>query len=385
MSTRHQQGKRRWAHFSLVIGSLTLTLAMLEVGLRLFGAHGVMYIELDDVLGYRYMAGAPYRYIAWDGCPGWKSEGRVNSLGLRDFEYDYTKPKSTYRILALGDSFTVGMEHPIEYIWPKLLEQMLNQRQESMRYEVINVGRQDVGTTYEYLYYVTEGYRYEPDLVILLVIGNDVTDNSQFLRTQYGSALTYYPFYTVENDQLLLDNSFKDVPSYRLRKVTTSLRQRSALINYLHYVSPPIRRWLSGLLRVSVKPAEAAQFNEPSHDRVEAFETEYANSVTVTQHMIVELAQAVEDSDARLAMFNGTGDFIWNDPVQPGTLLAEVAASEGILYKDLAPLLEDYAVHTSEYVSGCVENDGVGHWSRVGHIQAATLMNEFLLESGVLP
>ena len=33
---------------------------------------------------------------------------KINSQGVRDKEYNFTKPKSTTRILAFGDSFTFG-------------------------------------------------------------------------------------------------------------------------------------------------------------------------------------------------------------------------------------------------------------------------------------
>ena len=156
MTTAPVRGVQRWALISLVIASLLLILTMLEIGLRLFGPQGASYIQADDVLGYRYKPNAPYHVTANEGCPGWESEGQINSHGLRDYEYGYVKPEGTFRILALGDSFTAGVEHPLEYIWPKILEQRLNHRQDGLRYEVINGGRGAASTSYEYLYFTTK-------------------------------------------------------------------------------------------------------------------------------------------------------------------------------------------------------------------------------------
>jgi hypothetical protein len=96
-----------------------------------------------------------------------------NSKGLRDEEYPYQKPEGTYRILVLGDSFTYGDGVQRSEAFPEMLESLLK---EHGSFEVINTGVTGYGLTQETLYYETEGYKYEPDLVMLVFYHNDLTD-----------------------------------------------------------------------------------------------------------------------------------------------------------------------------------------------------------------
>src|SRR5512147_1266560 len=89
--------------------SLVVALAICEVLLRVFGAEVLpkpdLYVVDPDV-GKRMR-------------PGWKGDEfgapvEINSKGLRDRELPYEKPPGTFRILALGDSWTFGfrMQEP---------------------------------------------------------------------------------------------------------------------------------------------------------------------------------------------------------------------------------------------------------------------------------
>ena len=359
---------RRWlVNLAVAGGSLLLALLLLEIGLRLVNPYGAaIWTRPDDVLGWSHIPNAPYK-SSTEGCPGWGSEGRMNSHGLRDDEYDYAKPANTFRVLALGDSYTEGLQHPLEYIWPKLLEQQLNARRDGTHYEVINAGHVGMGTTHEYLYYTTEGYRYSPDLVIVLVIGNDLEDNSKALSPSY----VYSPYYSLVSDQLVLDNSFNTSPDYRRRVMINSIKQKSFLVSYLHHLYSQIQAPLA--------PAAAA----PADNAEPAYTSELKEAIAVTQRVFVELNRATQASGARLVIFNGSRAY-W-DKAQPDALLTEVARANDVPYFDLMPRLQDYAARTGEYVFGCAENGGFGHWSRAAHAQGAALMYEFLRQSRLLP
>jgi lysophospholipase L1-like esterase len=96
-----------------------------------------------------------------------------NSKGLRDEEYPYQKPEGTYRVLVLGDSFAYGDGVQRSEAFPEILESLLKEHDS---FEVINTGVTGYGLTQETLYYETEGYKYEPDLVMLVFFHNDLTD-----------------------------------------------------------------------------------------------------------------------------------------------------------------------------------------------------------------
>src|SRR6266516_3569691 len=70
----------------------------------------------------------------------YKTTIRTNSLGLReDKEYGQKQP-DTYRILAIGDSFTMGVGVDLADTYEKVLERFLQSKSYGRTYEVINAG-----------------------------------------------------------------------------------------------------------------------------------------------------------------------------------------------------------------------------------------------------
>jgi lysophospholipase L1-like esterase len=94
----------------------------------------------------------------------------INSLGLRDREYSLGKPKNVYRIMVLGDSITLGWGVDQRDCYPQQLEEMLRKNVSSktgVDYEVINTGVGNYNTVQELAYFKDEGYRLNPDMIIL--------------------------------------------------------------------------------------------------------------------------------------------------------------------------------------------------------------------------
>jgi hypothetical protein len=121
---------------------------------------------------------------------GWKQTAefttfvQVNSKGLRGPEVDYVKPPGTFRILALGDSFTFALQVNEQETFEAKLAELLNQAPAGQRVEVLNAGVDGWGTANEYEWLVSEGYRYQPDLVLLMFfVGNDPGDNADLLAS----------------------------------------------------------------------------------------------------------------------------------------------------------------------------------------------------------
>jgi len=101
------------------------------------------------------------------------TEVKINSKGLRDYEYDYLKPKHCYRVLVLGDSITFGWGVDFSQTYPKLLEKKLNERSPGQKFEVINSGVGNYNLRDELSYLEYEGLKYSPDLIILGFFLND--------------------------------------------------------------------------------------------------------------------------------------------------------------------------------------------------------------------
>lgn len=97
---------------------------------------------------------------------------KTNSFGLRDYEYNIEKPEGKKRIIFLGDSFTLGWGVPLETLFSKQIERMLNKR--GNNYEVINMGAGNYNSTMETELFKLKGLGLNPDLVILMYFINDV-------------------------------------------------------------------------------------------------------------------------------------------------------------------------------------------------------------------
>ena len=96
----------------------------------------------------------------------------TNSIGFRDNEYSIEKYPGKKRILFLGDSFTFGWGVPLDSLYSKLLEQMLNE--DGREIEVINAGIGNYNSRMEVELFKLKGMDLNPDLVILMYFINDV-------------------------------------------------------------------------------------------------------------------------------------------------------------------------------------------------------------------
>ena len=96
---------------------------------------------------------------------------KINSLGLRDHEYSSKKPENIKRVIFLGDSFTFGWGVPLEKLYSKQVEKMLNR--EVRKVEVINMGIGNYNSIMEVELFKRKGLMLDPDAVILMYFVND--------------------------------------------------------------------------------------------------------------------------------------------------------------------------------------------------------------------
>jgi len=130
----------------------------------------------DERLGWRMRPGTDEK---WDGV-----RYQVSSKGLRSPYGGYEKPEGTVRILQLGDSVTVGYRLPYEGTTACLLEELFRKGASARKVEVINAGCDGYSPWQEYELLRTEGMKYEPDLVTVGFVPNDVTE--QFGLKKFG-------------------------------------------------------------------------------------------------------------------------------------------------------------------------------------------------------
>ncbi len=99
-----------------------------------------------------------------------------NSRGVRDKEYRVEKPQGTYRIVGIGDSvmFGWGVDEQDSYL--AQVERTLKQRCENeRRYEVINMAVPGYNTSMEVATLAHKGLDFNPDLVVLHFVSNDLS------------------------------------------------------------------------------------------------------------------------------------------------------------------------------------------------------------------
>ena len=154
--------------------SAILTLVIIELGFVIF--HPIpfsieknMYFEPDPFTGYRLKPNSTGYFQQ-------RIPARVNKNGHRDELVSVEKPDGVFRILVLGDSFTVGANVVQDNTYAEVLETLLT-RSNTSTVEVINTG---VGgwQPFQYAqYYEHYGWKFSPDLILVgFFVGNDTYD-----------------------------------------------------------------------------------------------------------------------------------------------------------------------------------------------------------------
>lgn len=105
-----------------------------------------------------------------------------NAQGLREFNYGYAKGKDVFRILILGDSFAEDMGSFFENLHAKWLEKKLNNLGYPYRIEVINAGHYAFDNANEYMFYLAEGKKYSPDIVLVMYTGDTASPDYAILE-----------------------------------------------------------------------------------------------------------------------------------------------------------------------------------------------------------
>lgn len=106
---------------------------------------------------------------------------KINSHGLRDFEYPYQKPPGTFRILVLGDSVGFAYGQDMQDGFAKVLERQLNAAKNKTyaRIEVINAAHNGFHILDQYNYLRLYGLGYSPDALVMGVNSSHFAIESQ--------------------------------------------------------------------------------------------------------------------------------------------------------------------------------------------------------------
>lgn len=103
---------------------------------------------------------------------------KTNDQGFRnDTVIPYSKRPGEVRVLVLGDSHTFGYEVNQSETYAAIAEQQL--RKKGFDATVINAGLSGTGTGEQLIFLEQEGYKFQPDYIVLGFFENDFDDNQK--------------------------------------------------------------------------------------------------------------------------------------------------------------------------------------------------------------
>lgn len=359
-----------------------------------------------------------------------EAEVRINARGLRDREIGYDNSGGALRILSLADSFGEALQVNLEQTYHKQLEGLLVDSL-SRPVEVINGGVGGWGTDQEAIFYVAEGFRYEPEIVLLaFFVRNDTVNNYGPLELASVSGSQQKEFFSLSPQGELIPPAVKEEAKAKaeakeveirdsnsqpltqpqpskpdhnpvLLPLADTLWQWSALyrlvVPYLRDMPPVVQKiGPSGLLGGEgvvraghpTTPVHFFVYQSPPDEEFEA-------AWTLTEAIIKRLRDEVESHGSRLAVvIIGAPEQVYpvegerllaaNPALQKLTLdlelpnrrLGTFLAAEQIPYLDLLPIFRQAA---SDPATPPLHFRHDGHWTVTGHRLAAEAIHKFLL------
>jgi hypothetical protein len=398
-------------NLSISVITIVIMIALLEGGLRFFyGLPAREQFIPHPVLGW---AGQPKaKYLRYT--PEYRVTIAINSKGWRDVEHDYIKPAGTFRIVILGDSHMEAKSVDLEEAFCRQLEHLI-QKSELLgkKIEVINLGMSGYGTLQEYLAFVEEGKRYNPDLVLLAFFAyNDLQDNSYslmkaisgnsddaftvhsrpFLKTPYGKKWeVLFPDY---------ERTLAGIERQNAQRADRPWWEKTVL--YTFYTDTNKR----------LAPRWGSNFPRDPYllwGMYLCVETQkYRKAWKITERILVRLDNAVQKAGAQLLVFtvpalfetdkakmkklskhirkslkhsNKTADFCFE--TAPANLrLKKILKRHKITYIDLLPIFRQAVREEGCDLFRTIKDK---HWNPEGHTLAAREVYKVLLQKKMLP
>lgn len=238
----------------------------------------------------------------------WDVSVKVNSQGLRDDEISQEKPAQSFRVLALGDSFTMGHGVNVEDSFVNLLENKLSQSSEK-KVEVINGGVFGYSPLLDYLYLKKKGLAMKPDLVVLFFTLTDFWDD----RRRFEELKLSYPgLSTEELDQRVA----KADVEFKFDLINGSGNPTVVTTEALPAVSDNLKQWLRGNSKVYATVADFVK----KKNKVVQQDAIYQGDI---DRDIVALIRGEKISDSNW-------EELWKEPIKNLGLMNQLLRENGI-------------------------------------------------------
>ncbi len=254
--------------------------------------HQRLFIEYDSLRGWRNIPGRHGRYVTSE----FVVDLEYNARAYRGPLHAYAKPPGSYRVVMVGDSYLEGYTVALPHRAPELAQAML----QPLSVDIVALGTGGYSTDQELLWLQTEGLRYEPDLVVVLFVGNDIWFNN---RDRYPRGAK--PVFRIAGDSLVLTNVPVPRPAPGADSVTprlASLWQATKSAIRLH------SRLLRLAKRILRRTPNVPILTPGGSERVQALYSVFADSLTppadtallITERLLAQMRTITRAAGAEL-------------------------------------------------------------------------------------
>ena len=369
---------------TLLVASLGIASGLAELALRVshYGEANrtplQKLMEYDPLLGWRHKRNISGEMVSDE----FRINVQYNAEGWRGPRRSFNKPPNVFRIVVLGDSFVDGYTIPAQDRFTEVLEANLRPQA-----DVINLGIAGYSTDQELLLLDQEGWKFEPDLVVLAFYYNDIWGNGS--RHFSETTKTQKPVFSLDTAGNL---SLSNVP---VPHPTRSLQDRFRLYDL-------VRTTVKGnrLLHAAAVKAGLADNTLPNDSRpaptgaaggAEEFavyhstETpELAREWSITQALLRKMKQGAEQHGARLMVLYvptriEMSPAEWSSAHLPQDYdhsvvvqrLVKICEAEGILYLDPSDRFTEVGTNHLYYTRD-------PHWNAAGHHLVGETLAEYI-------
>lgn len=373
-----------WKRVVLTLVSTAFSLGIAELAVRALGLTDPVLRDADPVLGWAPIPNA-------DGW--WTREGRahvhITEWGFRGVDAPPGEPPAgTLRVALIGDSYVEARQIALESTIGVQLENDLGCLDRPV--EVQAFGVSGFGTAQELLLYGDRVRAYHPDVVLLAFLtGNDVADAVAAIRMDDDPS----PYFTLSADgALVLDESFRDSPLFRMRESDSGLlwiRRHSQLVRALRAIGGHGNGAARGELGLSdevYSPPTSPAWRD-AWTLTEALLARLDHDVRAdgARFGVVVLSNAIQVDPDRAVRERYRESIHAADLFYPDHRIASAGAQGGYAVLELAPPLLTYAeAHDVELHGFPNTAMGTGHWNEEGHRVAAETTARWLCGNDAL-
>ena len=370
--------RRFVAYGALLLAAVILAVGLVEAGLRFthYGEgnliHLEKFVEYDPLLGWRHKRNFSSEFINDE----YHTTLRYNANGWRGPDRPFSKPPKVSRIVVLGGSYVDGYSVRVQDRLSEVLETNLGPA-----FEVINLGVVGYGTDQDLLLLEQEGWKYQPDLIVLVFSYNDVWRNGSQYFANSARKVQKPLFITDAGGDLELTN----VP---VPRPAPTLRERFKVYELVRTVvkgSP----WLHSLsIKAGMADAPGLVWGEefPVYRKTET--PVFAKAWTITEALLRKMKQETQLRAIPLVVFYVPARIElspeeWRDArlppdYEPGKVagrLATICKAEDIPFIDPSDRFREATTKGPLFYSHDT------HWNPAGHRLAGQMLTEYVQSS----